>query len=241
VQINTDLLQKINSAATRNLDGYLQKTLAASADHGSFGMQMLDQLHEQLPRTRCDDCGKCCNSVSIFSLEYHRLIRSVMTTWSPERLRRLVQSALRFNLRQAEIGEEKRLRCIFRDDETRVCLVHPVRPFACRIFGLLKENGTRECNKVQDLNTPATVITQDYLINLQTKVLDNSESYQPFPGEEVIHFFPFEFWLFRNIFSPERALQIYREILVPMSSPLTRLWQKHLHPSKPGKSAGDKA
>lgn len=231
MQMNTDLLQKISSAADKNLDGYLQKTLAASAEHGNFGMQMLDQLHEQLPPTRCNNCGKCCNSISIFSLEYHRLIREVMATWPPERLRRLVQSALRFDLRQAEIGEEKRLRCIFRDNETRVCLIHPVRPFACRIFGLLKENGKRECVKVQDLHLPETVITQDYLISLQAKVLDNSESYRPFPEEEEIHFFPFEFWFFRNIFSPERALQIYREILVPMSSPLSKLWQKHLKPS----------
>lgn len=232
MQINTDLLHKINSVASKNLDGCLQKTLAASVEHGYFGMQMLDQLHEQLPRTRCDDCGKCCNSVSIFSLEYHRLIREIMATWSPERLRRLVKSALCFDLRQAEIGEEKRLRCIFRDDKTRACLIHPVRPFACRIFGLLKENGTRECDKVHDLHRPETVITQDYLISLQAKVLDNSESYRPFPGEEEIHFFPFEFWFFRNVFSPERALQIYREILVPMSSPLTRLWQKRLKPSE---------
>jgi len=240
VQINTDLLQKISSAATRNLDSYLQKALTASAEHGTFGMQMLDQLHERLPRTSCDDCGKCCNSVSIFSLEYHRLIREVMATWPPERLRRLIQSALRFDLRQAEIGDEKRLRCIFRDDETRVCLVHPVRPFACRIFGLLKEDGKRECDRVKDLYQPETVITQDYLISLQAKVLENSESYRPFPGEEEIHFFPFEFWFFRHIFSPERALQIYREILVPMSSPLTRLWQKHLE-LPPLQKSGDSA
>jgi Fe-S-cluster containining protein len=238
VQINTDLLQKISSAAARNLDSYLQKALTASAEHGAFGMQMLDQLHEQLPRTRCNDCGKCCNSISIFSLEYHRLIREVMTTWPPERLRRLVHSALRFDLRQAEVADEKRLRCIFRDDESKVCLVHPVRPFACRIFGLLKEDGTRECQHVKDLRQPETVVTQDYLISLQAKVLENSESYQPFPDGDEIHFFPFEFWFFRHIFTPERAMQIYREILVPMSSPLTRLWQKHIHLPPPQK-AGD--
>lgn len=238
MQINTDLLQKITSAAARNLDGYLQKALTASAEHGNFGMQMLDQLHDQLPRTRCDDCGRCCNSISIFSLEYHRLMREVMAVWTPERLRRLVKSALRFDLRQAEAGEEKRLRCIFRDDQSKVCLVHPVRPFACRIFGLLKEDGTRECDRVHDLYMPETVVTQEYLTNLQAKILENSESYQPFPGEEEIHFFPFEFWFFRYVFSPERALQIYREILVPMSTPLTRLWQKHLD-NQPSPRTGD--
>lgn len=226
MQLNTELLQKLKAAAARNFDAYLQKALSASAEHGAFGMEMLDRLHEQLPRTSCGNCGRCCNSVSIFSLEYHRIIREILAHWQPERVRRLVKSALRFDLRQAEAGGEKRLRCIFRDDATKVCLIHPVRPFACRIFGLLKEDGTRECDQVNDLVLPARTVTESFLADLQSRVLENSESYEPWPGKGQIHFFPFEFWFYRHVFSPERALQIYREILVPMSTPLTRLWQE---------------
>lgn len=226
MQLNTELLQKLKAAAARNFDAYLQKALSASAEHGAFGMEMLDRLHEQLPRTSCGNCGRCCNSVSIFSLEYHRIIREILAHWQPERVKRLVKSALRFDLRQAEAGGEKRLRCIFRDDATKVCLVHPVRPFACRIFGLLKEDGTRECDQVNDLVFPARTVTESFLADLQRRVLENSESYEPWPGKGQIHFFPFEFWFYRYVFSPERALQIYREILVPMSTPLTRLWNE---------------
>lgn len=226
MQLNTDLLQKIKSAAARNFDAYLQKVFSASADHGTFGMEMLDRLHDQLPRTSCGNCGRCCNSISIFSLEYHRIIREVMSSWPPDRLRRLVKSALSFDLRQAEAGNEGRLRCIFRDDQTKVCLIHPVRPFACRIFGLLKENGKRECEQVNDLALPARVVTDEFLTDIQSRVLENSESFEPFPGKGKLHFFPFEFWFFRHLFSPERALQIYREILVPMSTPLTKFWQQ---------------
>lgn len=225
MQLNTELLQKIKVAAARNFDAYLQKVLSASAEHGIFGMEMLDRLHEQLPRTKCADCGRCCNAISIYSLEYHRIIREILIAWPPERLRRLVKSALRPDLRQAVIGKEKRLRCIFRDDETKVCMVHPVRPFACRIFGLLKENGRRECDRVEDIVLPAQTVSESFLTDLQTRILENSESFEPFPGRGAIHFFPFEFWFFRYIFSPERALQIYREILVPLSTPLTGLWQ----------------
>ncbi len=225
MQLNTELLQKIKVAAARNFETYLQKALSASADHGAFGMEMLDRLHEQLPRTSCGNCGRCCNSISIFSLEYHRIIREVLTNWPPDRLRRLIKSALRFDLRQAEAAGENRLRCIFRDDKTKVCLIHPVRPFACRIFGLLKEDGTRECDQVRDLALPPRIVTEAFLTDLQSRVLENSESFEPWPGKGKIHFFPFEFWFFRHIFSPERALQIYREILVPLSTPLTRLWQ----------------
>ena len=66
MQLNTELLQKLKAAAARNFDAYLQKALSASAEHGAFGMEMLDRLHEQLPRTSCGNCGRCCNSVSIF-------------------------------------------------------------------------------------------------------------------------------------------------------------------------------
>lgn len=226
MQPNAELLQKIKAATARNFDAYLQKALTASADHGAFGMNMLDQLHDQLPATKCRNCGRCCNAISIFSLEYHRVIREILKTWSPERLRRMVQSALNFDLRAVTMAGEKRLRCIFRDDRTKGCLIHPVRPFACRIFGLLKEDGTRECKHVEDLNLPATIVTEALLTGLQAKVLDNSESHEPFAGYGKIHFFPFEFWFFRYVFSPERALQIYREILVPMSTPLMNFWSQ---------------
>ena len=224
--MNEELLKKIKIAGARNFDVYAQKVLEASANHGTFGMEMVDMLHDQLPRTSCGNCGKCCNSISLYSLEYHRVMREIMTKWQPERILRLIKSLLQFDLRQAQVGDEKRLRCVFRDDVTKVCLVHPVRPFACRIFGLLKENGLRECDNVKDLSLPEQTVKEEYLINIQTRVLENSESFEPFAGKGEIHFFPFEFWFFRYLFSPERALQIYREILVPLSTPLTKMWGK---------------
>jgi Fe-S-cluster containining protein len=225
VQINVDLLKKIKVAAHRNLDSYLEKVLRASVEHGNFGMDILDSLRNQLPTTKCDNCGKCCNSISIFSLEYHRIIRDLMTRCSPERLRRFFLSAIRPDLRQATIGKQKRLRCLFRDDETKVCLIHPVRPFACRIFGLLKSDNTRECDRVEDLVFPARPVTELELTNLQAKVLEGSESHQVFADTEPVHFFPFEFWVYRYLFSPQRALQIYREVLIPMSTPLQEFWK----------------
>lgn len=224
--MNEELLKKIKIAGAKHFDAYAQKILEASANHGAFGMEMVDMLHGQLPKTACGNCGKCCNSISLYSLEYHRIMREIMANWKPERILRLIKSLLCFDLRQAQVGDEKRLRCVFRDDETKVCIVHPVRPFACRIFGLLKENGLRECDQVKDLAFPEQVVKEEYLINLQTKILENSESFEPFPGKGEIHFFPFEFWFFRYLFSPERALQIYREILIPLSTPLTKMWEK---------------
>jgi Fe-S-cluster containining protein len=224
-QINSELLTKIKVAAKKNIDSYLERILSASVEQGNFGMDILDELRNHLPATSCDNCGKCCNSISIFSLEYHRIVRDLMTRWEPAQIRKLFFSAMRFDLRQAEVGKEKRIRCLFRDEESKLCLIHPVRPFACRIFGLLKEDGTRECDKVKDLRHPPRVVTTDMVTSLQGKILENSESYEVFPNTGKIQFFPFEFWVYRYLFSPQRALQIYREILVPMSTPLTQLWQ----------------
>ncbi len=227
--MNEELLKKIKIASSKNFDTYAQKILEASANHGAFGMEMVDKLHDQLPRTACGNCGKCCNSISMYSLEYHRIIREVMTKWKPDRILKLIKSLLRFDLRQAQVGNESRLRCVFRDDITKVCLIHPVRPFACRIFGLLKENGLRECNNVKDLALPEQVVKEEYLINLQAKILETSESYEPYQGKGEIHFFPIEFWVFRQIFTKELSLQIYREVLVPLSTPLTKMWENQEH------------
>jgi Fe-S-cluster containining protein len=228
MQINGDLLNKVKAAVGKNSTSYLEKILLASTEHGNFGMDLLDRLRNQLPATKCANCGQCCNSVSIYSLEYHRIVRDLMTRCSPERLHRFFVSAMRPDLRQASIGKEKRLRCVFRDEESKVCLIHPVRPFACRIFGLLKEDGKRECDQVEDLNFPPRAVGETELTELQTKILENSESFQVFENTEKIHFFPFEFWVFRHIFSAQRALQIYREVLIGMSTPLSQLWQQDI-------------
>ena len=220
------LLDKLSVVANKNIDKYVVKALEATAQNGTYGMELVDILHSKLPRTACANCGKCCNAVSIYSLEYHRIMREVMSTWTPERIRRLVKAIMDLKPRMAEVGNELRLRCVFRDDATKVCLIHPVRPFPCRFYGLLKENGTRECPNVTDLSVPEQVVREEYITNIQTKLLENSESFEPYSGKGEIHFFPFEFWFFRYVFSPERALQIYRDILVPASTPLKQMWEK---------------
>lgn len=228
MQVNAELLSRLKAACAKNFDKYLERVLSASVSHGLFGMSLTDTLHSQLPLTYCGNCGSCCNSVSFFSLEYHRIMREIMVSWQPSQIRRLVKSAFNFDLRQAEVGGEKRLRCIFRDEKLQRCLIHPVRPFPCRFFGLLKEGKAQECSRVKQPEEPNRIITEAYMASLQTKLAENSESYAPFEGGLEINFFPFEFWFFKNIFSAERAIQIYKELLVPMSTPLTRLWQGRL-------------
>lgn len=222
--INNDLLHRIKVAVKKNFASYLNRILDSSAS-ASYGIEALDKLRMQLPETGCANCGRCCNSISIYSLEYHRIIRHLMEQHDPGTIRKFVFNAMRFDLRQAHVKNQKRIRCSFRDEDLKTCLIHSVRPFPCRFFGLLKEDGTRDCEKVYDLNEPPEVVSEKLIESLQVKILENSEGFEVFPGQDKIYFFPFEFWLYRHIFSAERALQIYREILVPMSTPLTNLWK----------------
>lgn len=204
--------------------GYLQAVLRASADHGVFGMSLLEALYRQFPTTVCENCGVCCNAISIFSLEYHYLMRDLMGRLPPEQLRRMFQRIFSWPSRMVENGGERRLRCPFRDDVSKVCLVHPVRPFACRLFGMKKADGSRDCSRVREIigSEPSAAIDFEAL---QLKVMENSEGWEVFPGQPEIRFFPLDFWVLRYALGPGKALDIYREVLVPASSPLSELWK----------------
>lgn len=265
MKLNEDLLTRLMGDVEKHFGGYLKRILVASTDYGTFGLPLLDALHDDLPRTTCGNCGICCNSVSIFSIEYHRIIRDLMSRLPPDRIRALILRGLRLDQRLAEVSPggppsggqehispivgvvsagtgsswpggqnpasgspvdpENRLRCSFRDEDTKVCLVHPVRPFACRFYGLLKADGTRECDQVKELE-PAPPLTEERVEELSMKLMDISESFVLAEGKAPVAFFPFEFWLFRFALGPEKALQIYREILVPSSTPLTRFYRE---------------
>jgi len=210
---------------------YLKRILSGSAEHGIYGMNIVNALHNLLPATSCSDCGKCCNSVSIFSLEYHLVIRDMMAHLSPKRIKEMIKNVLRIDNRLATIGNEKRLRCAFRDDISRTCIIHPVRFFACRLYGMIDSEGKRECDSVREL-PGSLAISHSQIEQMQAKVMEHSEVFQVFDNKPPIPFFPFEFWIYRHALGEKAALQIYREILVPASTPLTCFWansQKNVH------------
>lgn len=221
--MNNELLEALMEKVEGKFGIFLKRILSASAEHGIYGMQMVDSYHSELPATSCAHCGKCCNSISIFSLEYHLIVREMMSHFNPPQLKEMIHQALRFDLRMAEVGKENRLRCAFRDEKTKRCLIHPVRSFACRLFGMPTPEGVRECEKVRE-NEGQKPIHPSRIIRLQASVMEQSETFEVFPGRTAIGYFPFEFWLYRFALGEKSALQIYREILVPASTPLTAFW-----------------
>ncbi len=217
-------------------EALLNRVLQASADHGMYGMNLLRTLYQQIPETRCDNCGSCCNSVSIYSLEYHLIVRDMLAGMPPRRIRQIMHEVLHLERRLTKVSGEYRLRCAFRSSESRSCLIHQSRPFCCRLFGQNIEGAPPECDRVFPL-LPGSSLQRSQVEDLQIKVMSNSESFKPYPDLGAISFFPFEFWVFRYALGPEKALQLYRSVLVPASTPLTRFWQKERRRQAEGASS----
>lgn len=222
--LDAGLLGRLMGDVESHADAYVRRILTASAEYGTFGLPLLNGLHGGLPKTECENCGACCNAVSIFSLEYHKIIRDMLTRFSPARVRELIVSALRIDTRLAELENgEKRLRCSFRDDAAHICLIHPVRSFACRLFGMRHDDGHRDCSRVRELEGEACP-SDAAVESMMARIHDVSETHEVQAGKPPMAFFPFEFWLFRYALGPAKALEVYENILVPASTPLTKLW-----------------
>lgn len=223
--VDLELLDRLMRDVGTHADAYVRRVLTASAEYGTFGLPLLNGFHDGLPKTACENCGACCNAVSIFSLEYHKIVRDMLTRFPPAHVRELILAALRIDLRLAELENgERRLRCSFRDDTARTCVIHPVRSFACRLFGMRHDDGRRDCNRVRELDGETS--PGDAAIEaMMARVHDVSEAHEVRPGEPPVAFFPFEFWLFRYALGPVRAMEIYHKILIPASTPLSSLWK----------------
>jgi Fe-S-cluster containining protein len=213
--------------STEVMNKVVEKVLQFTLDNGTFGMDVVDQFHERLPETTCKMCGECCFSISFYSIEYHRIIRHLSETLNAGELRQLFFKALNSRDREIIVGTDKRLRCLFITEETspvrrpllinitngkpaedkpakKLCSIHKVRPFPCRIFGQ-ERNGERECEKVKS----GRPVPDGYYETLLTTLAGNSEQFTvPTPsGEEIVDFFPFEFWVRRAVSGKEKAIE----------------------------------
>lgn len=223
------LLTRYRRTISARFPELLENVLTATAEHGVYGQDLLAALHDRIPRTDCGHCGRCCNSISMYSLEYHRIIRDFMQRLPPERIKLLILRAFRFDLRLAEIGTESRIRCTFRDDEQKICLIHPVRPFPCRLFGQPIRGQEQDCAQVR-LLVPGEEMDPATADSLQIKIFEASEHIEVIAGKPAMPCLPFEYWLLRAALGGNLALRIYQDLLVPLSTPLTNFWTANSHP-----------
>ena len=70
--------------------------------------------------TNCTGCGDCCGIIPATAAE-------------TETIRRYITDN---GIRPIERADKTT--CPFRDDENKKCLIYPVRPLICRLFGVVK-------------------------------------------------------------------------------------------------------
>lgn len=126
--------------------GLVEKYSPASAARG------IQQVYEQIPAGACQRCARCCSSTVIYSSEFEAIAAYMRNNFSDERIAACMARA-RLNVatqaQQRRMMQDKGIEqmrplevCAFLDAEKKECLIYPVRPFACRVFGF--EN-TNEC------------------------------------------------------------------------------------------------
>jgi hypothetical protein len=91
-----------------------------------------------LPDQRvCDGCTQCrhrCTAGIPLTRAEYSAISDFLTTLPPERRDRILSQSKRTPWPGASDGETYEA-CRFLDVETGLCLVYPVRPLVCRLFG----------------------------------------------------------------------------------------------------------
>ncbi|MGQ9711560.1 MAG: YkgJ family cysteine cluster protein [Desulfotomaculales bacterium] len=96
----------------------------------------LEQIYALLPETGCKMCGTCCTDPPPAALiEYLNIYRYIRDQLQARQQQLLEKTVAFFYLELVEPEQ----RCPFLD-ESNLCLIYPVRPFACRVYGLLSDD-----------------------------------------------------------------------------------------------------
>lgn len=114
-----------------NVDRWLQDSLKLMEELHMF--KRLEKVYEQIPTGQCEGCGCCCGEsvrthfVEFLNIYAYLMERQLITSDFKERLMRFYFTEL------AEVHE-----CPFRKEGQ--CLIYPVRPLVCRLFGHVDED-----------------------------------------------------------------------------------------------------
>lgn len=129
----------------------------------------LAKLYQGLPEKECAGCADCCaNPPAAAFVEYLNVWRYLQDNLAEKRAELFKRAAEFFFLELADPG----LKCPFREAENG-CLVSPVRPLGCRLFGMLNRADYEELEqeRIKHLEGVAAVFRTDYGIELPAAVL----------------------------------------------------------------------
>lgn len=142
----------------------LYPTLSYAENQGLF--KELEKIYKKLPETTCNRCTTCCTvpppGYLIEFLNLYKFVRDNLQHLHKEILKKAISY---FFLELVDIN----IKCPFLDSND--CLVYPVRPLSCRVFGLLSEKDFNMGSKRQ-LNEVAKKYREKYGIELPREVID---------------------------------------------------------------------
>jgi hypothetical protein len=78
--------------------------------------------------TGCKNCGECCGVIPASTKEIREIAEYLQ--FHPE-------------ARKHAVAHANQITCPFRDEQKKKCLVYPVRPIICRMFGVCE--GPMQC------------------------------------------------------------------------------------------------
>lgn len=128
----------------------------------------LNKIYEGVPSGDCKGCGECCmESVGTNLIEFLNIYDYLTKN---EELRKICMSKVIDYYFTEYI---KKSPCPFKDNENR-CLIYPVRPLNCRIYGhWTKKDYNNNLSSVSDRNKEyAKVIKDEYRFDINQEVVN---------------------------------------------------------------------
>lgn len=141
----------------------------------------LNKIYESVPSGDCTGCGKCCmESVGINLTEFLNIYDYLSKN---DELKKLCMSKVIDYYFTEYI---KKSPCPFKDENNR-CLIYPVRPLNCRIYGhWTKEDYNKNLDSVSDRNKEySNLIKEEYGFDISEEVVNYRIKYcESFKPEE---------------------------------------------------------
>lgn len=110
----------------------------------------LNQIYRQVPQTRCNQCGTCCEKIGVplvYSIEYLNMMQYLNSPSNKDTKIRIHAIAMKgkalLEQKRKEDGSDNNeinplmMRwCPALDPKTRLCSIYESRPLNCRVYGL---------------------------------------------------------------------------------------------------------
>ena len=150
-----ELSEKVNKFIAATLDRVSSKDEYPRSEESR--VNELEEIYSGIPGIHCaDDCGECCGLMSMSELEERRVKRFLKENHIEVQF---YNDPLDVTYVKALRGEN---RCYFLDERRR-CLVYPVRPIICRLYGVAE-------NMKCPYASPGEYLTEGEALNLIREV-----------------------------------------------------------------------